>query len=335
MIMRGVSYGPTCIAAGAMGFFGELHEHQKLMGPFKPNLDGSVFVSKTTTFGARLDPSRGLGIMPMRNDGITPKEFAPKCILPNLERKNIALSWRMFLKGLMLNTVGLSGPGAKVLFEDGRWQQRTKPFFISFMTVAKTAEERIVELKNFVALFAKHLPDFKAKVALQINYSCPNVGLNTAHLVEEVTTDLAAAHVLKIPVTAKFNILVEPRTIWEIARNHHLDGIFISNTIHWNDLPKAGINRQELFGTDISPLAEYGGGGLSGAPLLPLVANWIDRARAEGIKKPINAGGGILSRNDLFVLKEAEADGVSLGCVCTLRPTRVQGIIKTANHIFR
>ena len=97
----------------------------------------------------------------MAKDGITPKEFRPKCILPNFRSGKIILSLRMVLRGIMLNSVGLVDRELKLLFEDGRWQERTDLFCISFMSVADTPEKRILEAEMFVKLFAKYLPGFR------------------------------------------------------------------------------------------------------------------------------------------------------------------------------
>ena len=84
----------------------------------------------------------------------------------------------------------------------------------------------------------------------------------------------------------------------------------------------------------MSPLAEFGGGGLSGKPLLPIVAEWVASAKKAGITKPIIAGGGILSPNDVNVLKDAGASSVSVSSAAILRGWRVNKIIRRANQIF-
>jgi len=302
-------------ASGVEGFFGEGYLHHKLLGPFRPNFKGCTFVAKTTTLNARQ------GNMPLHENSIVPKEWIPKSVKV------------YFRKGIMLNAVGLSGPGAKFLFECGKWQERTEPFFISFMSVEKTFEERMAELANFVMLFHKHLPNFKAKVGLQINFSCPNVGLETEELIEEVSGSLEIASHLGIPLMPKFNVLAPPKAVKVIASHFACDAICVSNTIQWGKLPKK-INWKQLFGTEISPLAQFGGGGLSGRPLLPLVIDWLIRAWREGIRKPICAGGGILSPDDLGFLYHAGASCAFIGSVATLRPWRVAKIIKRAHQIF-
>jgi dihydroorotate dehydrogenase len=286
------------------------------MGPLGPDFTGCTFVAKTTTLNFRV------GNMPMRKDGITPKELIPECIIVDFWRK------------IMLNAVELSGPGAKALFDMGLWQNMKNPFFISFAPIALTVAERLEEIRKFVNLFKACLPGFKAPVGLQINESCPNIGGHTDYHADETIQFLREASRLGIPLMPKFNVLTPIPLAKKIAQDPNCDAICVSNTIHWRDLPAVNINRVMLFGSDISPLAKFGRGGLSGAPLLPLVADWAKRAKLAGIEKPINAGGGILAPDDLRKLKQAGVDSVSIGSVATLRPWRVRNIIKTAYELF-
>ncbi len=327
MKLRGIEFGNVLGASGAQGFFGEGYLHHRLLGPFGPKFDGCTFVAKTTTLNGRK------GNMPMQEDGITPREFMPRCIFPNFLRvKNIPISIGMFLKGLMLNAVGLSGPGAEFLLETGRWQDLTETFFLSVMSVAQTAGERILEIRSFVKKLVQYLPEFKARVGLQINISCPNVGLNIDELVYETETMLDFASELDVPLMPKFNILTPVTVAKQIAEHPSCDALCISNTIPWGKLPER-INWKELFGTDVSPLAEFGGGGLSGWPLLPLVEEWVREARKIGITMPINAGGGILAPRDVNALMRAGASSVFLGSIASLRPWRVRATIRYANQL--
>src|SRR5206468_9776189 len=110
------------------------------------------------------------------------------------------------------------------------------------------------------------------------------------------------------------------------------DAICVSNSIPWGELP-GRIDWRGLFG-DESPLKEFGGGGLSGAPLLAIVADWVREARSRGFRKPINAGGGILRPNDVDVLLDAGASSVFVGSIAMLRGWRLQRTIRHANEIF-
>lgn len=315
MKLRGIDFGPVLCASGAMGFFGEGYWHHKFLRWLGLDFTGCTFVAKTTTLNQRD------GNMPFKMGTIDPKEFFPKCIKV------------YFRKGIMLNAVGLSGPGAKALFEKGKWQKRTDPFFLSFMSVASNSKERIAELEKFVQIFSFHLHDFQAKVGLQINYSCPNVGLNPAELVKEARSGLGVASHLDIPLMPKFNVLAPIEAVKEISDDPNCDAICVSNTIPWGQLPER-INWKDLFGCDFSPLMEFGGGGLSGWPLLQLVSEWVICTRAMGISKPINAGGGILCPRDAETLFSVGASSVFIGSMATLCPWQVQRTIKRVHQLF-
>jgi dihydroorotate dehydrogenase len=73
---------------------------------------------------------------------------------------------------------------------------------------------------------------------------------------------------------------------------------------------------------------------LSGAPLLSVVAEWVQEARRQGLKKPINAGGGILRPSDVDRLLTAGASSVFVGTIAILRGWRLQGTIRHANRVF-
>ncbi len=315
MKLRDIDFGPILNASGVEGFFGEGYWYHKFLRPFGFNFNGCTSVAKTTTLYSRK------GNMPFQEDGITPKERMPQCI-------------KVYpFKGIVLNAVGLSGPGAEALFEAGQWQKRKEPFFLSFMSVAPTMFERAVELVSFVGMFEKYLSGFNVSVGLQLNYSCPNVGLHLEELINEVKKGLKVASVLNIPLMPKFNITIPIEAVKEISEDSNCDALCVSNTIPWGQLSDK-IDWQGLFGTTESPLAHLGGGGLSGKSLLPLVVDWVYRAREIGITKPINAGGGILSPSDVDVLYNAGASSVFIGLMAMLRPWRIAKTIDRAHQLF-
>lgn len=315
MELRGIPFGSVFDASGVRGFFGEGYWYHRYLRPLGLRFDHATFVAKTTTLLPRV------GNMPMRSNGVTPIERRPQCIVV-----------RPF-RGVALNAVGLSGPGAQALLGDGRWQRRTEPFFLSFMSVAQTVDERWRELALFVALLQPRLREFRAPIGLQINFSCPNVGVHSAALVEEALSALGIASKLGIPLMPKLNILAPVAVAKEISEHPACDALCVSNTIPWGSLPDR-IPWRELFSSDESPLAQYGGGGLSGAPLLPLVAAWVRDARAAGITTPINAGGGILAPRDVDVLHDAGASSVFIGSMAILRGWRIARTIARARYVF-
>lgn len=316
MLIRGVDFGPAWAASGARGFFGEGYWFHHLVPGL--NWEGSTFVAKTTTFEARE------GNMPLR------KDWSPKALFPSCVR---VYPWA----GHALNAVGLSGPGARELLYTQRWQERTKPFMLSFMAVGKSQEERFEEAEAFAHLIRSRLDWFNAPVGLQVNLSCPNTGHDPSALAAESATFLA--HVRRwlptTPLVAKVNVLFPV----ELARQLEVDALCVSNTIPWGALPHR-IDWCGLFNVmhsppgPVSPLWDLGGGGLSGAPLLPLVAEWIEEVRQAGFTKHVNGCGGILRPGDVDVMVAAGADSVSLGTCAMLRGWRLRSTIKRAKELL-
>ncbi len=319
MKLHGIDFGSAWAASGVQGFWGEgypFHRPYRMMFPGLFTFKKVTFVAKTITL------DMNLGNMPLNFDGTTPKEFRPKCIVAN------------FRAGAMLNAVGLSNFGASFYLDDGRWQSRTEPFILSFMCIGKTRAERVREISEFVRLLKKYLAGFKARIALQINFSCPNVGHNLAELMEEVEEALAIASELDIPLIPKFNALIPPEKAAEIAENRHCDAICVSNTIPWGELPDK-IDWVGLFGSATSPLEKYGfgKGGLSGAPITAIVQDWVRRYAELGVETPLNAGGGIMSLHDVDALAEWKCvQSIFVGSVAPLRPWRLRSIIGRGNY---
>lgn len=317
MQLRGIKFGHVWCASGARNFDPSISWwYHPWLKPIGLDYTGSTFQAKTTTLNPRA------GNMPLTEDGLTPKDRMPACILVKP------------FKGVALNAVGLSGPGAQALLDRGMWQKQSEPLVLSFMSVETTAEDRKRELEKFCELLKAALPDFRAPVALTINFSCPNVGLKLMSLHVEVMESLTIAGTLGIPLIAKFNAMLPALAAEQIERHPDLDAICMSNTLPWGSFPKE-IDWKDLFGTDVSPLAHLGGGGLSGKPLKPIVQRWIQEARRTRIKKPIIACGGILSPSDAIDMLEAGATAVEIGSMSFLRPWNVQRTIRAVHAWYK
>lgn len=314
VILRGSDFGHVCTASGTRNFFREhgwwYHRYWRWAGL---DFQGTTFIAKTTTLAERR------GHLPLRADRVTPRDRRPACIRV------------YFRQGMTLNAVGLSGPGAQWLLKQGRWQQYTEPFFLSFMAVSASAGDREEECREFVSLLRRHLPDFSAPVGLQANLSCPNVGLSSGELAREADVLLDTLAELGIPIIPKICATLPVELAAYISRHAACDALSVSNAIPWGALPHL-IDWVGLFGTTVSPLAEYGGGALSGSPLFPVVAGWLRRVRALGIAKPLMAGGGVQSWRQAKQLLTLGATAIELGTVCLLRPWRVPRIVR---HVQR
>ena len=137
---------------------------------------------------------------------------------------------------------------------------------------------------------------------------------------------------LDVPVMAKLSVTQPVAEARAIAEHPACDALCVSNTIPWGEMGDR-IDWDRLFGAR-SPLERFGGGGLSGTPLLPLVAQWVAEARREGIAAPINAGGGILGPPDADVLRQAGATSIFVGTIAMLRGWRLARTIQHANRLF-
>ncbi len=315
MRLRDTEWGHVFNASGARGFYGEGYWFHFFAKPLGMSYQGSTLVAKTTTFEPRVG-NMALG------PRVQPLDFLPDCI--------IVKPW----KGVVLNAVGLSGPGAYGAID--LWKKyinpkRNRAFVASFMSVASTPAERAREARAFFAIFDPFVRNRgRMRTALQINFSCPNVGLDPTRLTDEVQEVLTDAAKLEIPILVKLNALVPVEAVKTIAAHPSCDAIVCSNTIPWGKLTER-IDWKGLFGSNTSPLAKYGGGGLSGKPLLPIVADWIRDVRMAGVTTPIVGGGGILCRQDAERLLDVGADAIELGSISILRPWRVRGIVKYVN----
>jgi len=318
MKIRGIEFANAFAASGTLNFFGDgwwYHFWYKLIFPGFRKIFDCTFIAKTTTFDPRP------GNMPLKAN-LQPKKLLPDCI-------------KVYpFKGVVLNAVGLSGSGAMALFATNLWQNRTEPFFISFMAIGKNKEERLKETENFVALLKKELPKFKASVGVQVNMSCPNTGHRTTDLALEAFATLELFSSLNIPIDLKVNTLFDIALLKKIEDNKLCDIITVSNTIPYGTYDEK-INWQHLLGCSVSPLAKYGGGGLSGKIIFSLVAKKILEMRISGeIKMPIKGGGGIMTAERVNLMKFVGANAIEFATVSMLRPWRVKKIIKRANKIF-
>ncbi|OGG63612.1 hypothetical protein A3D66_00520 [Candidatus Kaiserbacteria bacterium RIFCSPHIGHO2_02_FULL_50_9] len=325
MKLRGIEFGPCLDAAGVRGFFGEgWWFHHLPLARFVFNFTGSTRVAKTAT----LLPHRGN--MPLRGKEkrYGPRELFPRCI------------WWSWSRGIALNAVGLSGPGTQELFAQGLLADEKAPFMISVMPVSYSQKERLEEFQKFCVLLEHELRKARLPIGLQINLSCPNTKLDPHELAREATLFLDEASRLNIPLVVKINILVPPEAAQSIARHRACDALCFSNTIPFGELPEA-IPWKRWF-PEGSPLARreasFGGGGLSGSPLLPLVAEYLRQLRTLGIEKPLNVGGGILSRRDVDTLVQAGLhrgiDSIFIGSVAMLRPWNIRSVIRRAHQLL-
>ena len=312
MKLREIDFGNALGASGVQGFFGEGYWFHKIWSPFGLNFSGMTFVAKTATLLPRK------GNMPLTQH-YTPRNPFSGCVKVKL------------LRGVMLNSIGLSNPGLGALLGTGKWQKRTKPFLISIMSLADTPKKRLEELRLMVETIGFVKVSFSAPFGLQINLSCPNTEHNPNELIGESAKVLEIANSLGVPVMPKYSIASAPiQAVRELNDHSGCDAICVSNTLPFG---WQGVDWQNVWGSKTSPLAKLGGGGLSGKTLCPLVCEWIKHLRDVGFTKPINGGGGILYPEDVKRYHDAGATSIFIGSVAVLRPWRVKAIINQANNL--
>ena len=149
-------------------------------------------------------------------------------------------------------------------------------------------------------------------MAIQVNVSCPN---------QEHDVDPDA--IVEALMDTGLPLVVKVNSLFPVKRALGFPNICVSNSLPWADVFKGE-----------SPLAKYGGGGVSGRPLLRRTALWVKDARSLGYKGHINAGGGILCKKDVDTLAKVGADSIFIGSVAILRGWRVSGIIKHARKVL-
>ena len=312
MKLRGIDFGNVLGASGVQGFFGEGYWFHKPWHRFGLNFNGMTFVAKTVT------------LLPRKGNMTLTRHYTPRYPFPGCVKVKP-------LRGVMLNSVGLSNPGIGALLGTGEWQKRTKPFLLSIMSLAETLKKRFEELRLMVEIIGFAKDNFSAPFGLQINLSCPNTGHDPHELIGESAKVLEIAASLGVPVMPKYSIASAPiEAVRELNDHPGCDAICVSNTLPFG---WQGVDWQSVWGSKTSPLAKLGGGGLSGKTLCPLVCEWVARLRDAGFTKPINGGGGILCAEDVNCYHDAGASSIFLGSVAVLRPWRVGTIINQANDL--
>ncbi|OGI29308.1 MAG: hypothetical protein A2288_02935 [Candidatus Moranbacteria bacterium RIFOXYA12_FULL_44_15] len=327
MKLRGIEFGNPFVASGTLNFFGEgwqpHHQYRRVLFPRGFDFSGATLITKTTTLNSRMPTSiekgKGKGNLVLNLKTLQPAELLPDCIKVN------------FLTGEALNSVGLTGPGARALFERGLWQKMTRPFLLSFMAVGASKEQRLEETRDFVKIFHQYLPSFRAKVALEINISCPNTEHCSLTLAEEAIDQLKATDILGIPQGVKINVLTSIDSMKRVADSGYCDFIDIPNTLAFGQLSHEVDWFSKYGGT--SPLAKYGGGGYSGRENFELAARWVQKFRRENSEMNIILG-GIFCKDDVVIANQVKADAISFGRLSMTRPWRVANIIKKAKQIF-
>ena len=319
-LINGIDFGPIWAMSGFFNFYGQGWPYHRLLKLVGISFKKVTFVSKTVTLLPRV------GNMPLKKN-LMPVELIPKSVYQNFFRKHA------------LNAVSLSGPGAGEILSSLKLRKKTKPFQLSFMSVADSEKERLNEFNGFTKILLRESPNYQTRIGLQLNITCPNTEHDNPQM-KEILSMLDMCDVLVekgIAIILKISVEMPTANVLMFGEHRNCHAICTSNTVSFGKLPNK-INWQRLF-PDGSPLLKRNlniprPGGLSGAPLLPLVVEQIKELRQAGFAKHINGGGGILYKKDIDALVRAGADTVSIGSVAFLNPFAVPGIIKRAFELL-
>ncbi len=310
-------YAMMC-ASGVLGLNGKGYWFHKPFKYFGADFRYLTTVFKTITFDEHK------GNMSLDRDRLTPREAIPDCIHVDLRKR------------LMLNAVDLSNPGLRFMLQSGVYQAQERPFIISLATTASDFVMACRDIRDCLKFLHETPGGFKAPFGVELDVSCSNQKQSIedqehfiAYLVEDVGP---FARGLGIPFIVKLNVFSSPTLARRLSFS--ADALCVSNAIHWNRLTIE--ERAELFGTIESPLADYGGGALSGPPLFQRTLEWHRQVRkcwpAKSNAKLIFCGG----LWDRATIEQASqyADACQLGSVCSQRPYKVRGLSLHGHTIF-
>ena len=315
--LNNTEYPVTYCATGARGFLKEGYPFHKVWQHFGMIWEGTGFSGKTMTLDSRL------GNMPLKADGTTPEELFPACIKVDFFRHG----------GEMMNAVGLSNFGLEFYLKQGMYQKLTEPFFISIHLEAEDIAGQEAELQCICDLIKMFGP-YKA-MAIQINYGCPNSDQDPSSFYETICNHVSIVKAeLQMPVFVNCNALMPSDVLAEVARV--ADGLWVGNTIPWRDPETIDLIDWDSIGVT-SPIKARGidaDGGLSSHQCLQFTIRKVAELRDNGVNKPIIAGNGIRTMDDIHSLKQVGANGCFVGSIGVVRPRGMREVTSYSNHIF-
>jgi dihydroorotate dehydrogenase len=314
---------PAVLASGADSFFGKEYQQDYPHHSMLKLVPGFSF--KNTTFCAKtVTAEMRAGNTKTTDNAATFVEFWPD---------SVGVTLRSFGKAAAVNAIGLTNPGITNVVQEGFWQQRTEPFMISFMSLKTDVEGIKEEVEVFIYNLSLHMAGFNAPFAIQVNLSCPNTGHDISGYLDNAGFILERLSELQVPLIPKISIGTSWNFVDFLCKTEYVDAICVSNTQSWETF--SAEEQKYWFGTTTSPVAKYGGGGVSGRPLLDDILEWLDEYEIRGYTKDIIQSGGITRLEDVDVIAAFKAvKMISIGSVAIVRPWRVQKIIQRINQLL-
>jgi dihydroorotate dehydrogenase len=297
MVLRGIEFGTVLSTPGAFGFYGEgywFHWPIELLGWSVKSMVTKAFKCVTAY------PCDGN--MPL-DANFQPKEWFPRCIIVDP------------IRGHTLNAVAWSNPGIDAILGQGRWQQQTEPFVIQLGAVRPTQEERRDEYALLAYTLTEFLPSFRAPVAVQLVFGCPNVHHSgEAISAEEIKLTFDIFSIIDRPLIANLNPTAPNEWIKAAADHESCDALWLTNAIPWGT---PGIDWKGIYGSNISPLSIRGfsSGSYSGPAAFHLNLECVMRTKKmmaddKILAKSIISGGAYFVRQ-VYQLQMAGISGLA------------------------
>lgn len=243
-------------------------------------------------------PLRWLGVLNPHDFAIVVKTLT---LRPRKGNLRWYAPWRCvrLIRGGAVNAVGLTNPGVD-------WWLRTcypRMRRMNLQIVVSVYPESVEEARAF-AQKLQPLP----MTALELNASCPNVAHCEADAVSHVRAVAQALAETGHPLIVKVGY-DQPYVAIAQALEGVAEAIHAINAVPW----------RMVYPERRSPLAQLGGGGVSGEPIRPFVREAIRRL-TQATTLPIIAGGGVYTLHDLQELWALGARAFSIGTLFLRAP---------------
>lgn len=216
-------------------------------------------------------------------------------LLPNVWKPNGAV-----------NAVGLTNMGIEKWIE---WANRNREYLSRGNFVSSIYSEKSEELQEMAAML-RGLP----LKAIEINASCPNTGADLAKNADEVLKGVELVRKsIALPIILKLSVVQDYVKIAKGVEGM-VEAISV-NSVLWNI----------VFPNEESPLAEFGGGGVSGKPAQKFMWQVVNSLT---VRTSIPLIGPVWDFGDIRQVRLFGAKAVSFGSVHIRYPWRPTAYVK-------
>jgi dihydroorotate dehydrogenase len=310
-----IFFGSIINTPWVRGFYGELPW-------FFPYFQCRGACWKDVTFAAKtvtLYPHKGR--VPLKKNG------RPKYPLTRF------VYWKPF-QDFMVNAWALSNPG--LVYCLAEWESREKPFIISVISLQKTLQGRLAEMKSIAKLLLFFAKQVSSPFAIQFNGGCANAGAHNSQDEEDnITEIIETAKILRdvgMPIIFNCSPVISSSIIKEVYP--FWSALWVGNVVPWGH---HAIDWSAITPNGISPLQARGlgvSGGYSGPASKPLVISFIQNLQEEKVVIPIIASNGIRTPDDVhdFFKASPHVRAVGVGSIAYTNPADMSAVIREAQH---